>query len=327
MGFVWFCLICCAQPVTVEDKTLGKNGTKTTTKSTDPNNGDQVTTTEFRATPKGPVRLKVTWSKGLDGKYTRVEEWSTPSGTKTCKTTDSFDENQKWVTREITFYNRDGSEFSHRKDNLRNEAGEFDGTMVFEGWQKKNIEEEDEELKKELKSIEEDKVASVFRRTAPCSQGANCRFRTDFFLAYSYLNTSSAGNNESFPLGAHASFIYNVSSHIGLGIDASIHTKTINEVKLTRSFLLGEGKYTFGNTQNCDRTFIPDLHVLAGLGCEKYGMSKGSGFAFGGGVGLDLKVCKNIMVGTQADFIAVKFKGSDALNSNIRASAGLAIRL
>jgi len=163
--------------------------------------------------------------------------------------------------------------------------------------------------------------------------GRDCNPKIEIFGGYSYLNSSFGDDRESFPLGGHVSFIYNITPHLGAGIDASLHTKKDGDFTLNRSFLMVEGKYVFGDVNKCNRKLVPDVHLLAGLACEKLkyssgsysSTSKGSAFAFGAGAGLNLNISNKLAVRLfQADYILTRFNEDN--QGNFRASTGLVLR-
>jgi hypothetical protein len=243
-----------------------------------------------------------------------MESESFSVGGKTlCKTSNQFDKNKTLLRYE--FYQRGFEKIIYQ----RTAAGDLEIKGTGEAFPEQAVHEE--RLMNELKKIEEKSLSELEPIKTPCSlsPGGNCQTKARLFLAYSYL--SGLGEQaKSFPLGVHASLIFNLSSHINVGVDASIHTKKIKDEDLTQSFFFAIGKYSFGDVKKCDRTLVPDLHLLAGLANEKYGKSKGSGFAAGAGGGLDIRITRQIALGTQVDYIGIKFKSSDDWTNYLGAS-------
>lgn len=314
-----------AQPSskTEPDKHFGKNGTKTTTKTTD-ESLNEVITIEYKD-DAGIVRAKGTSKKSIDNKYTIEQEWLSPSGRTTCKVIYTLDENFKIVTYKNLGYNKSG-DHNYTIDGIRNKNGGISDVSESDREIKDphEVKGYEENFKKifYIDSIGENKDVSKVEKS-PCSETGGCSPQSGFFVAYSYLNGDNGNQRESFPLGGHASFIYNLGPRTGIGLDASLHTKKIGTENFTRSFIMIEGQYVLGDVNNCDRKIIPDIHVLVGLGSEKFGTSKGSGLAFGGGGAITINLSNTIGIKTQADIIFIKFKNTDELNSNIRISPGI----
>jgi len=315
--FAWFCQAVIGQTDAnpVPDKSYGEKGTKTVTKSLD-KSFNPVTTIEYKDND-GYTRKRITWTKSSDGKYKREEEDLSPGGKTTCSNTAEFDANMRLVV------------FKQRKEptlirGARGEMSTGDGKYDFY-WFPAAAEATEKKYQDELKSIEENNatVADPTRSACSVSPSSTCQPKARLFAGYSYLNSSIGGQSESFPLGVAASAVFNITSHISAGVNASYHTKKINDENLINSFLFAEGKYTFGKVKNCSRTFAPDLHILVGLANEKYGKSKGSGFAYGVGAGLDIRLSKRLGIGTQADLIYVDFKNSEENAKFYRACLGM----
>ncbi|MES2776829.1 MAG: hypothetical protein V4722_21805 [Bacteroidota bacterium] len=323
-----FCMATNAQTSPpVPDPRWGAQGTRTVTKTTDPNNLDQITTIEYKD-DDGRVREKVTWKKDINGKYTRIDEIFTQSGRPMCKVTDRFNSRVESISREGVGYRKDGSEYKPESVWLE---------LRFE-----------KVLRNEIKSIEEGGSVSVAPAQGPCMSGTACSGKLKMFLGYSYLS-GFGDNGESFPLGGKASLAYNLTPDIALGPDISYHTKKTGDQTISRMFFLAKGQYNFGSdynpndttsgldfsSNNCLPKLAPDFHVYLGLctersvintGANRY-TSSGSGFAFGAGVGLSYKLSNSIALGAQVDYIGVKFKNQDEMINNAVASFGVIINL
>jgi hypothetical protein len=200
----------------------------------------------------------------------------------------------------------------------------------------------------QIKEIEKELMPSIPDTPAPCQKQQSCIPKVQIFGGYSYLNADFGSKRESFPLGAQVSLVINLSPHIGLGPDISFHTKKIDDQTITRMFFLAKGQYNFGSNDpndslyipgfpsaDCPRKIVPDLHVYIGLSTERSVIkiaderftSSGSGFTFGAGIGVHFNLSKTISLGVQADYLGTKFKESDEINSDVRASAGAIINL
>jgi hypothetical protein len=299
--------------------TYGENATKTTVVTTDQNLNKIVTVTV--RDKEGNIRQIDTWTNDVKGKWTMESKVISIGGNTICKSIYVMDENNN-VTRYEYWAKGYGKDVY-----VRSTDGNLKSVKDGEAFP------EQERLKREIeegiKRIEEKTKPSVEPTTTACSMipGSNCGGKLQVFGSYSYLHSSSSGDGESFPLGLHAFLLYSISSHMGIGIDVSFHTKKLYEETLSRLFLLAKVSYIFGNTNNCDRSIIPNLHVLAGLGTEKYGSSTGNGFAFGGGADLSIKLKRNLLLSTVVDYIGIKFPGNQDVNNNLRASLGLVVRL
>lgn len=330
MGF----LLVAAQPKskTVPDKIYGEKGTMTTTFNTD-ESFNEITTIE-RKDDAGVVRSKSTYRKGLDGKVAAEHECFTPSGQPEFKTVTNFNEKGEMTKRVITRFDETGG-IESRAEATRTPGGALqgkytDGPYIGEEFYKEpsDVRYDEELIRKLLKSFKDENVSSYELPKNPClAAGASCQAMVQIFGGYSYLSGENGTDNLAFPAGGHISVLYNLpaTGRIGIGLDASLHSKKIGNENFTRSFIMIDGQYVFGDVDDCDRTFIPDIHVLIGLGHEKYGYSKGNGLAFGAGVGGTIRLTNNIGVKGQADFLGVKYKNTDGLNSNFRFSLGINI--
>lgn len=295
--------------------------TKTTTVSTD-QSLNKVVTIELKD-KVGATRYKHTWKKDLEGKWVIEAECLKASGKITLKSLFKIDASGK-ITR-IEGYQGGKLYSSHSRTpdgRLVRTGSENDPESDFEG-----VKELEELFQKEVKEIEENVLPSLEPKKTACAElGSSCQPQFVVFGGPSVLFGDYGQDKETF-IGGHVSFNYNLSSHIGVGIDASLHSKKIGTENLTRSFIMVEGLYAFRDVNNCSQKLTGDIHVLAGLGSEKYGSSNGSGFVFGAGGAVDCKLSKNIGLKLQTDFLGIKFKDTDELNNNIRVSLGAIIKL
>jgi len=336
---VLFSMTVNAQPAPVVIKETPKKGeTKTTTIKND-GLGTETKTVEYHKDgPPPKLELKVETTKNLlTGDSTKV----------VTSYHDGYGEREKNVTT-ITYQGGRTVIYSYKKyhrngalDKDNSWAVQPDGSVKIQKLNPKTGEYETTVKTKEemqpFDSLKYTKSGRLIGMNQPDQK--NCNPKIEIFGGYSYLNSSFGDDRESFSLGGHVSFNYNITPHLGAGFDASLHTKKDGDFTLTRGFILIDGMYTLGDINNCYRKLIPDVHLLAGLACEKQkyssgsitSKSSGSGFAFGGGTGVDIKFTENggsrLALRTQADFIGVKFKNSDKLNTNIRISLGASLAL
>ena len=189
-------------------------------------------------------------------------------------------------------------------------------TMVYDQGSKKNF-------------TEQQSLGYLFKKDNDKSN-----IPVEIFGGYSYLRGDFGNEMTGFPAGAHISALYNLSPHIATGINASTHSKKEGDIKYSRSFIMIEGRYAFQDVNAIDQKFIADIHVLVGYGGErvKYSAggnsytSKGSGPAFGTGLSGVIMITTKTGVKAEADYIGVKYKNTDGLNSNLRFSGGLWLR-
>ncbi|MES2776828.1 MAG: hypothetical protein V4722_21800 [Bacteroidota bacterium] len=303
------------KPEPYEGTEYGAGATITTTVTTD-QKLNKIVTVVIRDKDK-TIRQTDTWTNNVKGNWSLEVEVRSVGGKTTCKCSYIMDENKN-VVRYETWFSGSKSIF------VRAASGELHS--IDGGGKFPEQEEMEKRIKEDLKEIGEKTIPSLEPHETACSKipGGECQApKTRVFAGYSFLTAFADNKTERFPLGGHASFIFNPGRRrIGVGIDASVHTKKINDENLARYFVLGIGSWYFGDLKKCDRTFRPDLHILAGWGGEKYGMSKGSGFAFGGGPGLEIKLSKHIGIKAQADYITVKFAETDAELAHMRGTVG-----
>jgi hypothetical protein len=145
------------------------------------------------------------------------------------------------------------------------------------------------------------------------------------YAAYSYLKGSS------YPLGVNLDIGYDITGHIRVAVDASVHRRKDDPFTQTRSFIMIDGQYVFGNREDCDKKLFAGVHVLAGVGSDrsKYSfngtsrISKDSGPVYGAGIGGVIKIITNTKARVQADVIRAKW--GDEWFNNYRISAGVMI--
>jgi hypothetical protein len=332
-----------AQQTKVEDYTpsgfddlrynFGSGAKKITTVSQD-GRLNRVVTVEYK-TKKGDLRRKIEWRKDLRNHWTRFDTCFNDRGKATNFTEFTLDENNKLVVFRM---DRWADTFKRNAaGQMQNDKGSTAAEAIVDVYKDMMIRELPE-IEKELPSLPDS--------PPPCALQQSCIPKAQIFGGYSYLNADFGSKRESFPLGAQVSLVVNLTPHIGLGPDISIHTKTIDDQTITRMFFLAKGQYNFGSDNNpndtayrpdfssdntCTGKIVPDFHIYIGLstersvikiGDEKF-TSSGSGFTFGAGIGVHFNLSKSISLGVQADYLGTKFKDSDEINSDVRGSAGL----
>lgn len=302
-----------------EEKLYGEGSTKTTTVGTD-EKLNKVVTVEIKD-KGGVLKHRSTWRKDLNNKWTLESESFKPSGKSICKTKTHFDDDNKKITeREETDANGKTKKFTRTGAELKYEkTGETIGPNELKG--------DEEILRKEIKEIEEKVLPSLEPKPISCNSPTNtCRPKVEVFAGYSYLRGDYGPDKESFPAGGRVAAVYNLTNHIAVGIDASINSRKIGTVNLSRSFLMVEGKFVFGDMDDCDRKLFGNIRLLGGIGIEKYGSSSGSGPAFGAGAGVIHLITKKVAARIQVDHLSVKYEGAEKLNNNLRFSGGLVLR-
>jgi hypothetical protein len=313
-----------------ENSYYGPHSTKTTTISTD-ERLNRVVTVEYKAAG-GELRRKKTYRKNLGNTWEITDTCYSKQGKAIDDEKYVFDSNNKLVAvkSEKTYIKNSEGKFVDR-ENTNRVVPDF------------RVEQLEIILLKDIKEVEKELMPSIPDTPAPCEKQQSCIPKMQLFGGYSYLNADYGTTRESFPLGAQASFVVNLSPHIGVGPDISFHTKTIDDETLTRMFFLAKAQYNFGSSNptdsfyipdvastTCPRKIVPDLHVYIGLSTDRSVIkigddrftTSGSGFTFGAGVGAHINLNKNIGLGLQADWLGTKFKDNDEINSDIRASAG-----
>ena len=306
-----------AQPTTRTEPagTSYPNGwTKTTTVSTD-QSLRQVVTIEIKNEHR-QIRCRSTWTRALNGELTATFEQIFLSGKSII---DSYTMNDKGViqTREIT--DVDGRTLRL----VRNSSGGLSNEKGLELIRPEDLLDMESQRRGEFDKIRKDELDKL--ETA-CSQFGTCSPRAEIFGGYSYLNISDDGNSESFPVGVEVAIIYNIRPHVGVGVDVSYHTKKVNGENFSNIFALATLNYKPGNVKSCNRKLAPDVHVMAGMGSQKFAGTSYSGFAFGGGASLAIRLSKKVNIGVRTDWIGVKFKEIDKMVSNFRASVGIGYR-
>jgi len=318
--------------------------TETVTKTTD-ENLSQIITIEFKE--RGLyVSTRITWTRTVDGKSTRKLQSFTPGGTVKCTGIEEFDADMHLLSSRMTgtpilSRNPDGSMGVKIKSK--------DPIAVSQSYHTPaQVQETERIFKKEMKNLEEHNSMLAPEPQSSCSEipRRTCiRPKAQLFAGYSVLSADFGAKREFFPLGAQAALVINITRRIGVGPDISIHTKKIDDQTITRMFFLDKAQYNFGSNYNpndtastfdfpsdaCLPKVVPDFHVYIGYSTERSVIkiandtykSSGSGFTFGAGVGVQFKLSNSIGLGAQVDYLATKFKESDEISSDVRASAGV----
>lgn len=177
--------------------------------------------------------------------------------------------------------------------------------------------------------------------TSSASTGNDRLIKNQAFIGYSPLLAKRGDESEFFPLGAEVYVLHIFTPHIAAGVDFSYHTKKDDPVTLSNSFYMARISYSNYQNNTIDsgamlehmRVFRGDVHMMVGYSTEtrQYdagtfsSKSKGSGFAFGAGLGGCFAINNSLGIQGNVDLIGVKYKNVDDLNLNIRASIGLQI--
>jgi len=320
------------KPVTLEidKRRWGDNATQTITISTD-ESLRKVYTIVFKD-DKGFERGKETWKKDLEGKWEIKVDVFKRSGKVFYSHTYKVDQDGKWISMTVV---EDGPAEHYFRTPSGAMDGEKDGPGGTHSQGSGGVKCAEEWLfKAKIKMLEENSSLPAEGTKSSCLpyQKKDCKTQFIVFAGPSALFADHGQDKETF-IGGHFFAVFNFTPRIGAGIDGSLHYKNIGDQKLTRSFLLARGQYTFNNKDNCDQKFVPDVHILAGLGFESFKYtfngnttkSSGNGFAFGAGAGFNVRLTKTVGIGASADYIAVKYKNNDEINSNVRVSLGATI--
>jgi len=302
---------------------------KTVTLSTD-ESARKIYTVEVK-NKNGILKEKQIWKKSLDGKWQRRIENLKPSGKIKDAVETEIDEYGKIKRIEITVEKGKNTILERTAEGNLIRA---DGSIILPEEHLKCLESEIRVITNDLESNDDKEPLS--NNSIPCGKlfpvKKECRPNLNIFGGPSVLFADHGQDKETF-IGGHVFTVYNFTTRIGAGIDGSLHYKNIGDQKLTRSFLLARGQYTFNNKDNCDQKFVPDVHILAGLGFESFKYtfngnttkSSGNGFAFGAGAGFNVRLTKTVGIGGSVDYIGVKYKNNDDVNSNVRVSLGAMI--
>jgi hypothetical protein len=324
-----------AQPVTEPAGYPYPSGyTKTTTRSTDESQ-NRITIVEYKDIT-GQTRVRETYTATADGKFRLIEEKMEQStGHITEKVIIELDKDKKLQSQQCIFYPY-GEEHARSVHERTPEGG-----LYPRGRERKNdddpnytkpstVKEWEENYQKKFKAIEGTGSPSSDPIKSACSESpGNCRSKGELFAGYSFLSGDYGNRRENFPVGVRVAAVKYLNNHIAVGVDASLNSRKFGSERLSRSFILIEGKYVLGDMDDCDRKLFGNVRLLGGIGIEKFGSSGGSGPAFGAGAGVIHLITRdrNIGVRAQVDYLAVKYKDVDGLNKNVRISAGVIFRL
>ena len=341
-----------AQPIT-KTETRHSGGTVVGTKAitiTVDESLNKVITIEYRNT-KGVVDSRATLKKDLQGKWTVLFDVLKPSGKIECSSKAKYDAEFKLlefeadafkgkkIVKDDKYYKpADGKtwdkESKKGSDTLFDmvEWGQSLRFLFYDAGEIPKPSKDASTVPKETdKSPRDARVSALDPGDMPCSRpGSNCQPQFTVFAGPGVLMGDYVQDKETF-WGGKLTAAYHINQRVSLGIDASLFSKKVEQANFSRSFVMIEGTYLFGDVNNCDRKIVPDVHLLAGLASEKYKYggykSTGNGFAFGGGVGVTYKMSGPVNLFVQTDLVAVKFKDSDDLNKNFAFSAGVMVVL
>mgnify|MGYP001432396526 CR=1 FL=1 len=318
-------------PVTHEDYPAGSTKTITVTNE---ENLDKVIRVEIKD-DKGIVHVVETWTSKIDGRIEFKAEGRTASGKVVTEFSIIMDNKGNLAYYCLKYKNRsDGNK--EVIEVTKNASGEWvnknTGKPVSEGMGEE-LSRYQSKMRDAFNDLEKKVIPDPEPLKSPCDQdqSGTCSPKSEVFVGYSVLSGDRGTENVFFPVGGHASAVFFLNDHIALGPDASIHSKKDGDQTLTRGFLLGRAQYSFGETDNCNKDFQVNTHLLAGICFEKFnykigGMdygSKGNGFTFGAGVGGSYKISEKLDISLQAAVLAVKFENTDDLNAHLRVSAGI----
>jgi opacity protein-like surface antigen len=315
---------------TEPDNTYGKNGKKETTISKD-ELGKEITTIKYYDGSNPPKLKKESVSfRKLDnsGTETHIIKYDDQGRKEETLDYDVYDNgNSKLEQREYSDYDeRVTGGFIRTFIDKISKTYEWDPEKKeFKGWNDGKISYENN--KPEEKNLSQSNAGNNNR---------DCSYKKISLSAgYSFLSGKIGNENSGFPLGGKITGIFDISSHLGVGVTASIHNKKQGYQTLTRSFIMAATEYNFGNTENCDTKILADIHITGGIGFEKVkyslnnykSISKGNGFAFGGGVGLGYKITDQWAITLNGNYTGVKYKNQDEINRNIEVDFGVIFRI
>ena len=155
-------------------------------------------------------------------------------------------------------------------------------------------------------------------------KGENCGEKFFVSLGPSYLSRDF-GDEKKSAWGVQLVANYNFNKHISAGVDLSTYSTKIGDEKLTTSFYLLDGVYTFGKgSQECPPHVSVFGRILIGMMHEKFAGGSGSGPAYGAGVGSDYRFSNRFSIGVGFDYLRGKFE--DESVSNVRGSVLVTFR-
>ena len=151
-----------------------------------------------------------------------------------------------------------------------------------------------------------------------------CQTNFNVSLGPSYLSRDF-GDEKKSAWGVQLVANYNFNKHIAAGVDLSTYSTKIGDEKLTTSFYLLDGVYTFGKgSQECPPHVSVFGRILIGMMHEKFAGGSGSGPAYGAGVGSDYRFSNNFSIGVGFDYLRGKFDNESV--SNVRGSVLVTFR-
>ncbi len=152
----------------------------------------------------------------------------------------------------------------------------------------------------------------------------NCQTNFHLSLGPSYLSRDF-GDDKKSSWGVQVVANYNFNKHIAAGLDISTYSTKIEDEKLTTSFYLLDGVYTFGKgSQECPPHVSVFGRILIGMMHEKFAGGSGSGPAYGAGVGSEYRISNNFSIGAGFDYLRGKFE--DESVSNVRGNVNVIFR-
>lgn len=281
----------------------GVGSTETITKTTDPNNLTEITTTEIKDNSKA-VRRIIIEKKKLDGKVERIETDYSPGGKKWRS--DSISRNSKGdttyfehhlhygdrqVEKHITIYNEDGSKTNKHKP--------YDSNTFT--------------------------TTEIPAPNAPKKDKVKAFSKIDVTAGYSFLSMDNGMDHTGIPLGFNFGVGYNITDKLSLGAGFSFHSKKDDPATLNRFYITGSVEYDLLTKGR----FTPFVAASVGIASEKYKISdmkfSESGFLAAIGAGTDVSLSPTAAFRFRIDVLLNRL--TEETLTDYRVSGGIVIHL
>jgi len=298
------------------------DGGTVTTKG--PENDDKLNETwksEYKS-KDGTVTRRITYKKDLEGKWTSSSEELTPSG----RVTETMDADLDVANGRFRIEKFTSRWFNKRTGKATEQVtGEIDHVTAL-------IKTTDSVTKivreipiDEMNKMNQDYLYPFIHANEttvslnPVGNGnVNCGQNFFVSLGPSYLSRDF-GDEKKSAWGVHLLANYNFNKHITAGIDLSTYSVKIGDEKLTTSFYMLDGVYTFGKgSQECPPHISIFARIAIGMINEKFAGGSGSGPVYGAGLGSDYRISNNFSIGVGFDYLRGKFEDEGV--SNVRGS-------